>query len=383
MNSKPKQGEPPVSVQERPEPEPRDGEPHNEPEHLDKARERSLVRKIDLRLCTIAGILCSLDLLDSGIISSAATTSMFEDVELYGNRYSVSIFIFTIASIAFQLPATAAVRGVGPRIWFSSITFAFGLITFCTAWIHTYREMIALRVLLGISMAGIYPGLTYLIATYYTRKEQQLRFAYLQTGEVVVLATGGIVNFGLNHLDGRQGLAGWRWMFLVQGVVACFIGLITYFWMVDLPERASDSIMFLSVDETAMLVQRIDRDRSDAHVSPFSPKRLLRNGKDLKVYGFAVMLFLQNLVSTALSYFLPIILQGGMGFSTNKAILLQAPVYYYAMVPVILSSWASDSLQLRGPVIIFNSICLIAGFVMLGFADQVAVRYVGCFLSTG
>ena len=69
---------------------------------------------------------------------------MFQDLDLQGNRYSVSIFIFTISSIAFQLPATLAVRFAGPRLFFASITFAFGLITFCTAFIHTWRQMIAL-----------------------------------------------------------------------------------------------------------------------------------------------------------------------------------------------------------------------------------------------
>lgn len=74
---------------------------------------------------------------------------------------------------------------------------------------------------------------------------------------------------------------------------------------------------------------------------------------------------------------------GGLGFSTNKAILLNAPPYYYAIVPVIVSSIVSDRLQLRGPIIGFNSICLIIGFAMLGFASQATVRYIGTFLATG
>ncbi|KAK5289117.1 hypothetical protein LTR16_003073, partial [Cryomyces antarcticus] len=156
---------------------------------------------------------------------------MISDLDLSGNRYSVSIFIFTIASIAFQLPSTVAVRTFGPRIWFSFITISFGLITLCSAFVQTWKQMIALRVLLGISMSGIYPGLTYLISTWYTRREQQLRFAFLQSGEIIVLASGGIMNFGLNQLDGRAGLAGWRWMFLAQGALSCALGVVTYWWM--------------------------------------------------------------------------------------------------------------------------------------------------------
>ncbi|KAL8752025.1 MAG: hypothetical protein Q9184_005869, partial [Pyrenodesmia sp. 2 TL-2023] len=176
-------------------------------------REEKRIRfKVDLRLCTIAGLLCSLNLLDSGIISSASVTSMLKDLGLeQGNRYSVSILIFTVASVCFQLPATLAVRILGPRSFFASITFSFGLITLCTAFIHTWKEMILMRVLLGIAMSGIYPGLALLISSWYRREELQLRFAFLQCGEVIVLATGGIVNFGLNHLDGQGGLKGWQW----------------------------------------------------------------------------------------------------------------------------------------------------------------------------
>ncbi|KAI8628757.1 putative MFS transporter [Xylariaceae sp. FL1651] len=350
---------------------------------VDSALERRLRRKVDLRLCTIAGILCSLNLLDSGVISSASVTSLPTDLGLTGNRYSIAIFIFTISSIAFQLPSTLAVRTFGPRLWFASITFAFGVVTMATAFIQTWQQMIALRVLLGVAMSGIYPGLTYLISTWYPRREQQTRFAFLQTGEVVILATGGIVNFGLNQLGGRGGIAGWRYMFLVQGLISVVLGLLTYFWMVDFPEHAHRSFWFLTADEQRLAVARIHADRKDVEPDEFSWAKVFVHAKDPKIYGFAVMFFLLNLVSTSLSYFLPMILQSGLGFSENQSILLNAPPYYYAVIPVLLSSIAGDKFRVRGPIIIFNSVTLIVGFSLLGFAKQDVVRYVGTFLATG
>jgi sugar phosphate permease len=351
---------------------------------VEEAWEKSIRLKVDLRLCSIAGILCSLNLLDSGVISSASVTSMLHDLELdVGNRYSVSIFIFTIASIAFQLPSTIAVRTFGPRNWFAFITFCFGIITMSTAFVQTWRQMIALRILLGIAMSGIYPGLTVLISAWYTRKEQQLRFALMQSGEVIVLATGGIVNYGLNQLDGRGGLKGWQWMFVVQGSITAFIGIITYWWMVDFPENSHHSFKFLDKSESQLVSSRIEKDRGDVTADPFAWSKIFVHAKDIKVYGFCVLYFLQNLVSTSLSYFLPIILQGGMGFSTNDSILLSAPPYYYAVIPAILSSLVGDKFQLRGPIITFNCITLIIGFSMLGFTDQVTVRYIGTYLATG
>ncbi|KAI9819506.1 MAG: hypothetical protein M1827_006954 [Pycnora praestabilis] len=287
--------------------------------------EKKIRLKVDWRLCTIAGILCSLDLLDSGIISSASVTTMREDLDLQGNRY-------------VGLPA---------------------------------------------SYSGIYPGLTYLLSTWYTRNEQQLRFALLQSGEVIVLATGGIVNFGLNHLHTHDNLRGWQWMFLVQGLFAMALGILTYWWMIDFPENAHKSFYFISKGESEIAVARIQRDRGDVNPEPFTWVEVFRHFADPKIYGFCAMFFLLNLVSTSLSYFLPIILQNGMGFSSNQAILLSAPPYYYAVIPLILSSWVGDRYELRGPVITFNAACTIAGFAMLGFSDQVTVRYAGTYLATG
>lgn len=211
-------------------------------------------------------------------------------------------------------------------------------------------------------------GLTVLISAYYVRSEQQTRFAFLQSGEVIILATGGIVNFGLNQLDGRgalgageeheirprveliNGPTGWRYMFLVQGSITILLSFMTYFWMVDFPEQAHKSLFFLTAEEQALAVARINRDRRDVEAESFAWKKVLRHGTDPKVYAFACMFFLLNMVTTSLSYFLPIILQSGFGFSENKSILLAAPPYVkqrwgtgrIASQTLVVYSWAQQ-----------------------------------------
>lgn len=361
-------------------------------QQLPSADEKRLRWKVDLRLCSIAGVLCSLNLLDSGILSSASVTSMLSDLSLTGNRYSVSIFIFTVASITFQLPSVILLRFVGPRLFFCTVTTLFGVVTFCTAWITTWQQMIAMRVLLGICMSGVFPGLTYLISTYYLRSEQQLRYAFLQSGEVIILATGGIVNYGLNHLDHSRDLRGWQWMYIVQGSITIILGLITYFWMVDFPEHSHRSFRFLTLEESRLAIDRINADRKDAGTiddtsrskpnDPFALHKVLSPFLDPKLYVFSILLFLLNMTSTSLAYFTPIILRS-LGFSSNQAILLATPPYYYSIIPVILSSWFADKFGLRGPVITFNALCVIIGFCMFGFSSITVARYIGVFLATG
>lgn len=261
--------------------------------------------------------------------------------------------------------------------------------------------MVGLRILLGIAQSAIFPGLSYLISTWYKRKEQQVRFAFLQSGEVIVVGLGGFLNYGLNHLNGKGGLAGWRWMFLVQGLIGIgkpvlpiralwktltiniVVGFATYLWIPGFPEQYDNNFHFLSKDEHLLATARINKDRGDVEPEKFAWKKCLIHFKNPMLYGFCSLFFCLNLVSTSLSYFLPIILQSGMGFSEDKAILLSAPPYFYAVIPVIISSIVGDYYQLRGLVITFNCVCTIVGFCMLGFADQVTVRYVGTYLATG
>jgi hypothetical protein len=159
---------------------------------------------------------------------------------------------------------------------------------------------------------------------------------------------------------------------------------VTYIWICDFPENSHKSFHFLTPEEQDLAVSRISIDRGDVKAEEFSLRTcLIYFFTDLKIYGFCCLFFLLNLVSTSLSYFLPIILQSGMGFSTDQAILLSAPPYFYAVIPVIISSIVGDYYQMRGLVIIFNCVCTIVGFSMLGFTSQVTVRYVGTYLATG
>jgi hypothetical protein len=115
-------------------------------------------------------------------------------------------------------------------------------------------------------------------------------------------------------------------MYIVQGLITCLIGVVTYWWMVDFPEKAGNSFCFLSDAEIEIALQRIRDDRDDVVPDPFSWSKVLVHFLDPKLYGFSALFFLLNLVSTAMSYFLPIILQSGMGFSENASIILSAPV---------------------------------------------------------
>lgn len=117
-------------------------------------------------------------------------------------------------------------------------------------------------------------------------------------------------------------------------------------------------------------------------MEPFSIRKYLANGKDSKVWVYAILYMLATMPSYAIAYFLPIILQNSMHFSVVKAQCLVAPPYAFAGVVMYTQAFYSDKWHLRGPIVIGNALVAILGLGLLGFLRDPAPRYFGVFLAT-
>lgn len=114
----------------------------------------------------------------------------------------------------------------------------------------------------------------------------------------------------------------------------------------------------------------------------FSARKYLACALDLKVWAFAALFGLTTTITYAIAYFLPIILQVGMGFDVAAAQCLVAPPYVAAAVVMYVMAVYSDRMRLRSPFVIFNGLLALLGLGLLGFTKQVAVRYFGVFCAT-
>lgn len=144
----------------------------------------------------------------------------------------------------------------------------------------------------------------------------------------VASAFAGILAFGLMQMAGLQGLNGWSWIFIIEGVITVTIGIIGYFMLVPFPDANPERCWgFLNKREVEFIIARVNEDRGDAASEPFSLVKFLRPATDFKIWGFALIFCCLTTVTYALAYFLPIILRGGMGFSVGAAQCLVAPPF--------------------------------------------------------
>lgn len=298
------------------------------------------------------------------------------------NGYSITTLVFFISYILFQPPATVLTRKIGPRLFLGALAFGWGVVMIGMGLVKDWPSLAGLRVILGVFEAGYFPGAVYLLSTWYTRYEMGKRYAVFYIIGCVASAFAGILAFGLMQMNGIAGKTGWRWIFIIEGILTCLIGVGAYVFLVSFPDDGAEKAWgFLKKNEIDWIIRKVNADRGDVKLEPFTIGRFMRGGADFKIWLFALMFCFTTTVSYALAYFLPLILNQGMKFSVGASQCLVAPPYVFAGIWMFACGWFGDKYHMRSPVIASNTILQIVGLALMGFGPSNAVKYFGVFLA--
>lgn len=193
------------------------------------------------------------------------------------------------------------------------------------------------------------------------------------------LTTGfsAIFAYVLTLLKGTAGLNGWSWIFIIEGIITVAVCTGGWFIIIDFPTKADK---FLKPAEKAFVIDRINADRGDADADEINLKVILHHLCDWKLYFWAFNLMASTLPGYAYSYFLPIILRKGMGYTATQSQLLSAPPYVLAAIVAYCSGWLGDRYHVRGPIIAVHQLLTAAGMLITVFAKGNGARYFGAFL---
>ncbi|CAD6923840.1 unnamed protein product [Tilletia controversa] len=318
-------------------------------EKYDAAFIRKTMRRVDFRLVPILALAYAISLIDRTNISLARSAGMNIELQLsVGNRYSVVVIAFFPPYIAFELLSQMGLRKFGAARWLGAAVFLWGIVM---------------------------PGAAFLLSCWYLRSEVQVRLTYFYLIAAVASGFSSIIAYGLSLLNGREGISGWRWIFIIEGVATCFIGLLAWWLIVDFPHKAT----FLKPEEKAMVLSRIERERADATPDALTWAKVGGHACDIKLWLYAAFFMCSTLGASALQFFLPVIL-ASLGYRGKQLYYHFIPPYVVVAPIALAGAYFADRTGYRSPVIIFNATLLAVGLALVAFVKDNDVRYFGVFL---
>ncbi|GME37304.1 major facilitator superfamily transporter [Neofusicoccum parvum] len=337
--------------------------------------EIALVRKLDRRIMPILWAMYFLNYLDRNALPQARLNSLEEDLGLEGVQYNTAISILFVGYLLMQVPSNMFLTRTRPSIYMSVCMIGWAGISAATAGVKNYAGLVACRFFLGFVEAPFYPGALYLLSVFYTRKELATRISILYTGQVVSTGCSGLIAAAtFATLDKAKGIAGWQWLFIIEGSITALVAIFGFILLPDDPSQTR----WLTPAERALAVARIERDTVGQAARGSTWDGLKQACRDPRTWLFCLM---QNLHISACSFnnFFPTIVQS-MGFRSTTALLLTAPPYLVSGALGIPFAWSSGRLDERTLHVTAGLGLAVGGFAATLATADARARYAAAFL---
>jgi MFS family permease len=246
--------------------------------------------------------------------------------------YGLGAGVFFLGYVLFEIPSNLLLPKVGARRTIARILVLWGLTSAAMMFAHNVTTFYALRFLLGVFEAGFAPGMIFYLTYWYGEARMAHAIAIVMlAGPLSGVVGGPVSGFAMTALAGALGLAGWQWMFLIEGLPCVLLGIIAWRFLVDRPDAAS----WLSADERRLLAAGLEAPRGTHH----SFAQVLRDGR---VYLMAFAYFCVICGIYAVNFWLPTILKADGLTSTMTIGLYSAVPFLVAMIAMVVFGRSSD-----------------------------------------
>jgi MFS transporter, ACS family, tartrate transporter len=276
-----------------------------------------MARKVGWRIVPLmtAAFFCSY--LDRVNIGFAAVT-MNKALGMSNSMFGVAAGAFAIGYIICGIPSTLMLHRVGARRWISFIMVAWAMCSAATAFVGNATQLLAMRLLLGAAEAGFIPGIIFYFSFWFTSHYRGRALSAFYSIGPLGLLIGGPLSSAALSLQGRLGLAGWQWLFIVEAVPTLILAVIVFVVMTDRPADAT----WLSPQDKQVLQQRLNVEHSAAPNA-----RLVTSGesvfRDGRVWRLAFVYLAIGTSGIGAVFFLPLMIRT-MGFSPFDTGLMAA-----------------------------------------------------------
>ncbi|KAJ5761773.1 uncharacterized protein N7511_005155 [Penicillium nucicola] len=333
--------------------------------------ESAVTRKVDFILIPILAFAFFALQMDRGNISAVLTSSITKDLHITTNQINIGTQLLSAGIVLSEIPSNIILQRIGPRVWLSGQLFAWGLVATFQAFVQSYPAYLVTRILLGFCEGGFIPGALYYLSTWYKKDETSLRTSLFFYGQMFASATSSLISAGLLKLNGSHGMEGWRWIFLVEGLITIFIAIV---FTLFVPPAVGDGRPLISMGKWSYFTEReshiirnrvlLDDPRKARGHIQITKGDIWKTIKEPRIMQHALLTLVSMSGFQGLTQYTPSLIKS-LGFSSVRANALASVPVYCSMVWLAILSFASDRTGHRGPFVLLAITWNVISYVCL------------------
>ncbi len=324
--------------------------------------EPATLRKVTRRLIPLLFLLYIVCVIDRANVGLAAL-QMNRDLGFSAAVYGLGAGIFFLGYSLFEVPSNLILARVGARRWIARIAVTWGVLASAMIFVRSAESFYALRLLLGVAEAGYFPGIIYYLGQWFPERQRARAMSRFMLGIPIAGIIGGPLGGALLGLDGHLGLAGWQWLFLLEGLPAVVLGVVVFAWLTDRPEDAR----WLTRAERGWLRARLRAEELEGgDTREASVRRALSSGA---VWRLSLPYIMMGIGAYSITFWGPTIVKGLLGLSDQGVGLAVGAISFAGVIGMLANGSHSDR---TGERVLHAAVPLLVA--ALGFAVSALVR---------
>ncbi|KZT60604.1 MFS general substrate transporter [Calocera cornea HHB12733] len=324
------------------------------------AEDRRVLRKIDLWVLTPMLLVYFLQQMDKSSVSYASVFNLQAETGLVGNQYAWLTSIVYVAQLVFQPLSSFALVKLPVGKWVLFNVFCWGVCVACMGAAKNFAGLITARFFLGVFEATVAPSFIAITQMWWRRREQTYRTISWNASNGFASIFGPLVAFGVGHVNNRNILP-YQGIFIFLGCLTVACCPIVAFMLPDNPTTAR---FLKNGNDRVIAIERLRSGNMGTENKTWKWSQFWETMRDVKTWLWALLLFLVACPSGGISAFGGLIVQG-FGFDSFTTILFQMPFGAITVLSIAVTSWVTNKIKLRFPVIAFMALFPIAGAVAI------------------